>query len=62
MIVIAYEIRDRAEILQHGHQAKILIADENNRCQKFIQQTLTPEGNNLRFETFLVCSDLLTYK
>lgn len=52
LIIIAYEIRDRAEILQHGHRAKVAIADENNRCQKFIEQSLTPDGNSLQFASF----------
>lgn len=52
LIIIGYESRDRTEVLQQGHHAKILVADENNRCQKFIEQTLTPEGDNLKLESF----------
>ncbi|WP_293022396.1 hypothetical protein [Moorena sp. SIO3I8] len=32
----------RAEILTSGHQARVLIADENNCCQEVFYQTLTP--------------------
>lgn len=52
LIVIAYTNRDRAEIWQHGHHAKILVADAKNRCQQLIQQTLTPDGNNMQFDSF----------
>ena len=46
LIIIAYELRDRAEVMQQGHQAKVLVADKFNRCQEFIEQALTPDGNN----------------
>lgn len=52
LIIIAYECRDRGEILRCGHHAKILVADENNRCHKFIEQALTPDGDNYKFESF----------
>jgi aspartate 1-decarboxylase len=40
LIIIAYEYRDRAEVMQSGHQAKVIVADENNHCREFIEQTL----------------------
>ncbi|GAB4532802.1 MAG: aspartate 1-decarboxylase [Pleurocapsa sp.] len=46
LIIIAYELRDRAEVMAQGHHAKVLVADEFNRCQEFIEQSLTPNGNN----------------
>jgi aspartate 1-decarboxylase len=40
LIIIAYEYRDRAEMMQQGHQAKVIVADEHNRCREFIEQAL----------------------
>jgi aspartate 1-decarboxylase len=40
LIIIAYEYRDRAEVMQLGHQAKVIVADEHNRCREFIKQAL----------------------
>ncbi len=51
LIIIAYEERERAEVLARGHQAKVLVADENNYCQEFFTQTLIPEGNGMQFES-----------
>ena len=51
LIIIAYEERDRAEVLQQGHQAKVLVADENNYCQEFFTQTLIPDGDKLQFQS-----------
>ncbi|NEO93173.1 MAG: aspartate 1-decarboxylase [Moorea sp. SIO3G5] len=42
LIIWANEQCDRAEILTSGHQARVLIADENNCCQEVFYQTLTP--------------------
>lgn len=49
LIIIAYEQRDRAEVIANGHQARVLVADEQNRCQEFICQSLTPEADRLQF-------------
>lgn len=51
LIIIAYEEQERAEVLARGHQAKVLVADENNYCQEFFTQTLIPEGNGMQFES-----------
>ena len=51
LIIYAYQLRDRSEVLRHGHQAKILIADEKNRCQEFFYQTLQPNGNRVEFKS-----------
>ena len=40
LIICAFVERDRAEVLEKGHQATVLIADENNRCQKLSNQKL----------------------
>ncbi len=50
LIVIAYEECDRAEVLSQGHQAKVLVADENNCCQEFILQSLIADGDKLQFQ------------
>ena len=49
LIIIAYQTCDRSTVFQHGHQAKVLIADEHNRCQEFMYQDLTPGDNGLDF-------------
>ena len=49
LIIIAYEERDRASVLQNGHQAKVLVADERNSCNKFMYQDLIPQDNGLKF-------------
>ena len=51
LIIIAYEEIDRAEVLKHGHRAKVLVADENNHCQEFFTQTLIPDGDGLQFQS-----------
>lgn len=49
LIIIAYQECDRSEILKQGHQAKVLVADENNHCGEFIYQDLIPNNNGLEF-------------
>ena len=51
LIIIAYEECDRTDLLHQGHQAKVLVADENNYCQEFFVQTLTPNGDRLQFQS-----------
>jgi aspartate 1-decarboxylase len=47
LIIIAYEERDRAEVIEIGHTAKVLVADENNRCREFIEQHLVSDGESI---------------
>ena len=47
LIIIAYEYCDRAKVMSGGHQAKVIVADKNNRCQKFIEQNLVVNGDRL---------------
>lgn len=49
VIIAAYEERERADVLQNGHEAKVLIADEKNRCQHLLSQTLYPDQGKLSF-------------
>jgi len=51
LIIYAYEFRDRSVVLREGHRAKILIADEHNRCQEFFYQTLQPQGDGVEFKS-----------
>ncbi|NJP22391.1 MAG: aspartate 1-decarboxylase [Hydrococcus sp. CRU_1_1] len=51
LIIIAYEERDRAEVMDRGHQAKVLVADENNRCQEFIEQHLVKKGDSIELKS-----------
>ena len=53
LIIIAYESCDRATVIKTGHQAKVLVADEHNRCGQFIAQTLVPIQNGLEFKSSL---------
>ncbi|MDJ0689569.1 MAG: aspartate 1-decarboxylase [Xenococcaceae cyanobacterium MO_188.B32] len=57
LIIIAYEERDRAEVFEEGHRAKVLVADENNCCQGFFAQTLIPDGDGLQFRSDSVMSE-----
>jgi aspartate 1-decarboxylase len=49
LIIIAYEECDRSKIVEQGHQAKVLVADANNRCSEFIYQDLIPQNHGLEF-------------
>ena len=44
LIVAAYETKERAEVLDQGHCAKVIIADEQNRCEKYFEQRLEKDG------------------
>jgi aspartate 1-decarboxylase len=50
VIITAYEEKEREEVLNNGHQARIIIADENNHCQRFFFQSLKPTKNELVFK------------
>ena len=49
LIIIAYEERDRTDVLRNGHQACVLVADENNCTQDFFYQTLNPRGDEVEY-------------
>ncbi|MEA5508649.1 aspartate 1-decarboxylase [Crocosphaera sp. UHCC 0190] len=51
LIIYAYEECDRAQVLHHGHQARVLVANELNQTQEFFLQTLAPcgDGKNVEF-------------
>lgn len=50
LIIIAYEYRDRTEVMKFGHQAKVVVTDKNNNCQEFIEQNLVNNGDGLKFQ------------
>ncbi|ACK72690.1 aspartate 1-decarboxylase [Gloeothece citriformis PCC 7424] len=53
LIIYAYEERDRSEVLQQGHHARVIVADENNQIKQFFHQTLIPteEGKGVSFHS-----------
>ena len=51
LIIIAYEYCDRAEVMRDGHQAKVIVADEHNRCVEFMEQSLTEQAGKLHFHS-----------
>ncbi len=42
LIIYAYENCDRQEILQRGHTARVIVADQHNKIKDFLIQTLVP--------------------
>lgn len=50
LIIIAYEYRDRSEVMTLGHQAKVVVTDKNNICQEFIEQDLIVKDDGLEFQ------------
>ena len=51
LIIIAYEYRDRAEVMSQGHLAKVIVADEHNRCAEFMEQSLINQAGKLEFQS-----------
>jgi aspartate 1-decarboxylase len=49
LIIYAYEERDRFDVMINGHEAKVLVADENNRTKEFFSQTLKPNNGKIEF-------------
>jgi aspartate 1-decarboxylase len=52
LLIYAYEEKERAEVLQKGHQAKVLVANQDNDCEEFFWQNLAPQENTVKFEQF----------
>lgn len=54
LIIYAYEERDRAEVFRQGHQARVMVADEENHSSSFFFQTLIlgGEGKGWEFRTW----------
>ncbi len=51
LIIYAYEERDRADVLCNGHEARVVVADEQNRAQEFLYQTLRPGEGKVEFHS-----------
>ncbi|MGL5033695.1 MAG: aspartate 1-decarboxylase [Microcystaceae cyanobacterium] len=49
LIIYAYENCDRRDVLRQGHEARVMVADENNEVKEFHLQTLVPDGNSVIF-------------
>jgi aspartate 1-decarboxylase len=45
LIIYAYENCDRQQVLQKGHTARVMVADQDNNCQELMIQTLNPSKN-----------------
>ncbi len=48
LIISAFIERDRVEVLRKGHRARVLIADDNNRCLQLSNQKVEPRTLELR--------------
>jgi aspartate 1-decarboxylase len=58
LIIYAYEEVDRAEVLREGHEAKVIVADDDNRPIRFYHQTLTPTTNgSVEFDSIDLLQD-----
>ena len=57
LIIWANEERERSEVLRQGHQARVLIADENNQSKEVFYQTLTPNGETLEYNSYETAND-----
>ncbi len=51
VLIFTFEERERADVMKYGHEAKVVIADDKNRCQEFLIQTLIPKGNSAEFHS-----------
>ena len=51
LIIYAYEERDRTEVMIEGHEAKVLVADENNDPQEIFYQTLHTQDGQVKFNS-----------
>lgn len=51
LIIMAYEFRDRHEVMTKGHHARVVVADQDNRCQEFIEQTLIADGKHVNLQS-----------
>jgi aspartate 1-decarboxylase len=51
LIIYAYEERDRLDVMKNGHEAKVLVADENNNPLDFFYQTLHHKNGKVEFNS-----------
>jgi len=57
VIIAAYQFCAREDILQKGHQAKVVIPDAHNHCQQLLYQSLMTLDGGLTLKTEAVESD-----
>jgi aspartate 1-decarboxylase len=50
LIIYAYEQCDRQDVMINGHNAKVLVADENNNIADFFEQTLINNNGEIQFQ------------
>lgn len=51
LILWANAQRERDEVMRLGHQAKVVVADENNRCIELLEQDLEHSLEGLKFSS-----------
>jgi len=61
LIIYAYEQRPGQEVLENGHFAKVLVADAENRCQHFFEQSLIPRGDGQGVEFYSHCPQFVNF-
>ncbi|WDE05976.1 aspartate 1-decarboxylase [Thalassomonas viridans] len=49
LVIWANTTRDRQDVMQSGHKAKIIVTDENNDCLEYFEQTLIANDGSLTF-------------
>lgn len=49
LVIWANISRDRKEVYLTGHQAKIIVADSQNNCLEYFEQTLISDNGHLTF-------------
>ncbi|NET58681.1 MAG: aspartate 1-decarboxylase [Symploca sp. SIO2E6] len=52
LIIWANEERERSEVMRTGHQARVLIANENNQAKDVFYQTLIPNGETWEYNGY----------
>lgn len=57
LIIWANEECERGDVMVHGHEAKVLVADERNHAKEVFHQTLTPGKNGLNYEVHKLFND-----
>jgi aspartate 1-decarboxylase len=60
LIIFAYELCDRREVLQKGHQAKVLVTNESNETVDFYLQELIPKEDGVKFIN-TICSEAIPH-
>jgi aspartate 1-decarboxylase len=49
LIIFSYELKERENFLQEGHTAKVIVADEQNKCKEFFYQTVSTVDGKIEF-------------